>query len=153
MKQGAIVLLYIFSFLSISACRQQNTLADLKHYVDILKQQPPMAIAKVPDFHLNAVVKAPQHVQHDPFAALKVQPHCKQQLHVLTDVKLVGTLIQGQHRLALLQTPEGIVSVTPGQTISSKSIKLITVMPKYIALQYTNKQHIRRNFILKLERP
>lgn len=151
MKRRTIVFLYMFSFLLLSACQQQNSLIDLKHYVKILKQQPPVAIAKLPDFNLSTIIKTPQHLQHDPFSAMVTQPHSEQQPYVLADLKLVGTLIQQQHRLALLQTPQGIVRVKPGQILNAKTIKVITIMPKYIELQQTNKQQTRPNFILKLE--
>ena len=151
MRRRAIVFLYLFNFLLISACRQHNSLLDLRHYVVALKRRPPIAIAKLPDFHLGTVIKTPQHLQHDPFSAVTTQPHSRQQSHVLANIKLVGTIIQQQHRLALLKTPQGIVPVIPGQIIGSKSIKVITIMPKYIELQHTSKQQIRRSFTLKLE--
>lgn len=148
MKDGAITFLCMFSFLLLSACRQQNTLADLKHYVLTLKQEPGAAIAKLPDFHLSTAVKT--HQQRDPFVALTTQPQ-QLQAYALADLKLVGTLIQPQHRVALLQIPQGIVCVRPGQTIGAEAAKVIAIMAKYIKLQSTNKQQMTRDFIIKME--
>ncbi len=147
MKHNLIVFFCGFAFLLLSGCRQQNSLDDLKHYLDTSKKQPAIPIAKLPDFHLRSVTKTDSKKHRDPFVAKTIRLSSVEQLqqYALADLKLVGTLMQQQHRLALLQTPQRIVSVKEGQIIGTETAKIIAIMPTYIKLHSIN-----GNLILKL---
>lgn len=146
-----IVCLCGFTLASFSVQGQPRTLDNLKDYIDNIKKQPAIAIAKLPDLHPITLSKTQQQQQRDPFVALAIDSGSTELAqYALASMKLVGTLIQQQHRLALLQTPRRIVFVTTGQIIGTEAVKLIAIMPKYIKLQSTNEQQTTRYFILQL---